>query len=291
MLFIIIIFISLIFNYNNTMNSIYDSLEVWLFNVYPSLFLLYIISYYFIHNKLFNKISLILKPFISFEYNKSYAIMCTGFFLGNPGTITLAYNAFSNNHISLNDYKKLVYLSIFMNPLFILSFFNKIIFVIYFISSFFTLFIFDKFMPLKKRNVDSENANYTYKVFLNSINSIINVLLVVACISVLCNVLKTSISFLLYKLNLNFDLPLSFLEIGTGLKYLTNKNMLYAPIFLISFQGLCIIIQSFSLIKNLNISFFKYLLLRILESITTTLIFFLIYSCFSSSANELFNHF
>ena len=109
--------------------------------------------------------------------------------------------------------------------------------------------------------------------------------------TVLCNVLKTSIAFLLYTVNLNFDLPLSFLEIGTGLKYLTNKNMLYAPIFLISFQGLCIIIQSFSLIKNLNISFFKYLLLRILESITTTLIFFLIYSCFSSSTNELFNHF
>lgn len=291
MIFIIIFFISVIFNYDKTMNSVYSALEIWLYNIYPSLFLLYIVSYYFIQNKLFNKLSLILKPFISFECNKSYSILLTSIFLGNPGTISLALTNYKENNIAVSDYKKIIYLSIFMNPLFVISFLNLKIYIYYLISSFITLFISDKFFRLNRKSIESNNTIYTYQSFISSIASIINVLLMVACLSVLCNVLKESISFLLYKVNINLDILLSYLEIGTGLKYLISNNYLILSIFLIAFQGLCIIIQSYSLIKDTSISLIKYIFIRLIQAVVTTLIFFLIYSCFSSSSNELFYHF
>lgn len=291
MLFIFIFFFSIIFNYDKTMNSVYSALEVWLYNIYPSLFLLYIVSFYFIQNKLFNKFSLILKPFISFEYNKSYSIILTSIILGNPGTINLAKVNYKDNNISYNDYQKIIYLSIFMNPLFVISFLDFKLYIYYLISSLITIFIFDKFKRLNKKNINGNNSIYTYQSFISSITSIINVLLMVACLSVLFSVLKESISFLLYKVNINLDILLSFLEIGTGLKYLTSNNQLTLSIFLIAFQGLCIIIQSFNIIKDTSISFTKYIFVRLIQALITTLIFFLIYSCFSSSSNELFYHF
>ena len=291
MIFIFIFFFSIIFNYDKTINSVYSALEVWLYNIYPSLFLLYIVSFYFIQNKLFNKFSLILKPFISFEYNKSYSIILTSVILGNPGTINLAKVNYKDNNISYNDYKKIIYLSIFMNPLFVISVLDFKLYIYYLISSLITVFIFDKFKRLNKKNINGNNFIYTYQSFISSITSIINVLLMVACLSVLFSVLKESISFLLYKVNINLDILLSFLEISTGLKYLASNNQLILSIFLIAFQGLCIIIQSFSIIKDTSISFIKYIFIRLIQAIITTLIFFLIYSCFSSSSNELFYHF
>ncbi len=287
---IILLFINILFNYTNTMNIIYSSLYIWFYKVFPSLFLLYIISYYLINNNFFNKCSKVLKALISFENVRSYSIFLVSMLLGNPGAISLSYIEYNKKHITNNDFKKLCYFSIFFNPLFVISFLGIKFYIIYFISSLITIFICEKFYKLQLSNSQSFYSPYSYNDFSESISNIITIVLSVACLSCFFNVLKESLVFIFNKCNINLTSLLNFIEISSGLPYFKNYNNYLLCCFLISFQGLCIIIQSINVIKNNDISIIKYIIIRfILSSIVTLFFAIFIYGCFRSSPNIFFN--
>lgn len=282
--FIFVIFINIIFNYDNLMNSIYNSLFIWFYNIYPSIFIFYNISYYLYNNIYFNRFSLLFKYIIKFDSNRSYSIFFINFFLGNPGTTNLIYEAYESNEISEYDFNKLNDFTFCMNPLFILPYLGYIYFIIYIISYFIYIFIFSRIFKYKNKDNKFCNSNinkYSIKSFFNSINNSIMILLNVAGLVTFFNILKEIIIFSTDKFNITyFNYLLSFLEVASGLRYLSSFNNIYSYVLLISFQGLCILIQSFSVISKKNISFKRYIFVHIINSILVTLIFYILTTLF-----------
>lgn len=280
-IFIIFIFINIIFNFDNLMGNIYTSLFIWFYNVYPSIFIFYNISYYLITNNFFIKISNILKYLIKFDSDKAYSILLINIFLGNPGTTNLIEQAHNNNEISYSDYQKLLDITIFMNPLFVLNFLNIKYYFIYLITILIFIKLFSLFNLYKKDSIFINNINdtnlkkYSFIDFSISINNVINILLTIACMITFFSIIKTTIIFLfrILKINNNYiPLVLSYLEVASGLNDIKQYNLYYI-ISLIYFQGLCIIFQSYQYINKKNISFKRYIFSKLLSCFICTLIF------------------
>lgn len=286
--FIILVFINIIFNFDNLMGNIYTSLFIWFYNVYPSIFIFYNISCYLMTNKLFIKVSNVLKILIKFNSNKAYSILLINIFLGNPGTANLIEKAYDNSEISYYDYRRLLDITIFMNPLFVLTFLNIKYYFLYIL----TIFIFIKLYSLlniyKKDSLfiniinNSNIKKYSFSDFSNSINNVINILLTIACMITFFSIIKTTI---IYLLNIfNFDnkyitLLLSYLEVASGLNDIKQFNMYYI-VSLIYFQGLCIIFQSYQYLNKKNISLKRYILVKIISCLICTFIFLFLTTIF-----------
>ena len=69
---------------------------------------------------------------------------------------------------------------------------------------------------------------------------------------------------------------LSFLEIASGLKVLQQYNNAILYMLLFSFQGVCILFQSYSVLDKKNISFKRYILSHLISSLSITLIFIIL---------------
>lgn len=281
LIFIILVIFNMLFNMDNLLLSVYDSLNIWFHNIYPSIFISYMISSYLINNALFSKLSFILKYLIKFDSHKSYSLLFINIFLGNPGTSKLINNALKQNEITTNDYIKLCDLCNFVNPFFLLIFLPPFTYLIYLIVNLIYIFIYSLFNS-KKKQFNNFSTNYSYS-FSKSINDVISILLNVACLITLFNIIKTTLIYYLDLLHINniiIKIILSFLEISSGLQYLSKLNINILSIILISFQGLCILIQSFNCLDKKNISFKRYILIHILSSIIITILYFIITTLF-----------
>ncbi len=284
LIFIFLIILNIIFNLDNLMFTIYNSLFIWFYNIFPAVFIFYMISSYLYHNLLINKFSKIFKYLIRFESDNSYSLLLINIFLGNPGTASLINEAFNNNQISFNDFKNLNNICIFINPLFILSFFDYKIYLIYFCS----IIIFIKLYSLFHNKNISNNITfpikqyeYTFNTFTCSLNNVINILLNIACISTFFSIIKNTIIYVLNTINFNnffIIYLLSFLELATGIK--ENTNNFYLCIFILISQGFSILMQSFNVLNKKNISFKRYILNHIIITFIVFIIFFVIYFLF-----------
>ena len=288
-IFIILLIFNSFFNLHSLMQCIDSSLYMFLYKVFPSFFIFYIISIYLLKKNILFKISFILKPFFSFENNKSYELLLLSFLISNPSTIIIAKDCFHNNLISKKDLNKLLYLSIFMNPIFLLSFFNYNFVIIIFLIQFLIIYVIDKFFPLSPSS--SKNSFYN----INSINIISSSFkdlsystLIIAFSICFMNLIKQSIINIV-----DIDiikLLTAFLEVSSGLSFLLENDSLFLlkyPIilFLITFQGLAINLQVYSILyeENSIINYKKAIIIRLIES----MIAFIIYLLFSYIATSL----
>lgn len=284
-IFIIFVFLNIILNLNDVMNSVYDSLFIWFYNVFPSIFIFYNISSYLINNKIFCYTSKIFKLLIKYDSSRSYCLLFINIFLGNPGTVNLINNAFENEEISYNDYIKLNDTTFFMNPLFILSFTNIYFYLIYLLCCFIYIKLYDVFYKVDiTNNYMNKNNNFifNFSMLTKSISSSINILLNVAGLITFFNVFKNTIIFIFDLFNINIfnifisNIFLSFLEIASGLKVLEKYNNAILYMLLFSFQGVCILFQSYSFSNKKNISFKRYILSHLISSLSITLIFIIL---------------
>ena len=224
-----------------------------------------------------------MKFFISFDSEYSYAIFIISILLGNPGSSKLIQNSFDNNYISKNDYTKLNNITFFVNPLFILSFINFKNYIIYLICSFIYIKMYVMIKRYNKKNcyyIYNDNITINYNIFSKNINDVINILLNVAAMVSFFSAINSTIKLVLDYLNINnwfINFIFSNLEISNGLVYLKNNNYkLIYTIYLISFQGICILMQSYSVISKKNISFIRYILYNFLRAIIISLMFYII---------------
>lgn len=279
LIFILLLLINIVLNLNGLIASIYKTLNTWFYNVLPSIFIFYNISNYLISNKIILFVSKIFKFIIKFESQYSYSLLFINFFLGNPGTTSLINEAFNNNKISINDYRTLNSICIYMNPLFVITFFNIKFYIIYFISILIYIKIYSLIINRNKKNLfllQSVNRNYSINDFYLSINKSINIILNVAGVMVFFNIIKQTFSFYINYFDLNYfslKFILSFIEVSSGLKDISLYNNINLNILLLSSQGLCILIQSLSYLNKKNISFLRYILNHILSTIAVSCIF------------------
>ena len=138
------LFINLFLNYNNFNVCIMSSLSIWLNFIFPSFFVLFILSSFLIRNKYFIKFCSVLKIFFNFDSPLSYSIYVCSFFTGNPTSTKFIQDSYTKNYISHKDYHLLLSICKYTNPLFIISLFSYKFYIVYFISLFISSIIFSK---------------------------------------------------------------------------------------------------------------------------------------------------
>lgn len=284
-IFFILLIVNIVYDMNLVCENMYTSLYIWLIKVFPTFFIFYIFSSFLLQKNILSKLSVFLKPFFSFESNKTYELLLLSFFISNPSTIKHSKKAYEENKITLKDYKKIIYLSLFSNPLFLLSFLNIKTVLIFILIQFITIFIIDKFMKLNKEDntiINNSLKENSFIILNTSLNDSIHILLMIAVSICFINLIKFSIINTLNIININInslDLYLSIFEVTSGIISIQSLTLPYENvliIFLVTFQGLAINLQNYCVINDSKINYKKAIIIRFIESLIASIIYLLL---------------
>lgn len=290
----IIIFLLLI-NSFEIIESIKFSFSICINNLFPSLIPFMLLSNILIQYNFINDLSSMFNKLMKlFKVNKncSFAFIMS-MLSGTPSNAKYLSDMYNNNLININDIKKCINFCHFTNPIFILgtigySFLNNkklglIILISHYLSAF-LLGLFNKKDNLVyiENKINKENKNFI-SILNKSIINTSNTLLLILGIITTFLIITTLIDKIFFISN-NFKFIYGFIELTQGLKYLSLSNFsielkTILSTFLISFGGLCIHIQVFSILENKKIRYLPYLISRIIHSIISSLICLLLLRC------------
>lgn len=299
---ILFILIILIFkNSSKTSETIIFSSNLFIKNVFPSLFPMFIISYVLVGinfpvflGNLFCKITTKLfktKKEASFVFFMS---MITGF----PSNAKNINDLIEKKLISKDEGEKILMFTFFSNPLFIVNtiggiFLNNIrygylILISHILGNIIIGLLFRNYKQsidnnkiniknsLKILNEDINNTNI-FKIFFNAIKDGLSTLLNIYGII-------TTFLIIISLFNINYDnIYTSFLigiiEMTSGLKFisLSNSNMISKILlscFIISFGGLSVHTQIMNILEDKKIKYLPFFITRILHGIISVIILF-----------------
>lgn len=300
-LYILLFFIFIFFILSNSleiMESIKLSFSVCINNLFPSLipFMLLsniLINYDFVDD-LSNMFSKVMTKLFKVNKNCSFALIMS-MISGTPSNAKYLKDLFNNNLISLNDVKKCLNFCHFTNPIFILgtigyTFLNdKKLGLIILISHYLSSIIIG--ITNKNKLIDHFNNSKSHKnnknfieILSQSIMTTVDTLFLILGIITTCLIITCILNKLL-NLNNNLKFLYGLLEITQGLKYLSLSNLnitIKAALasFLISFGGLCIHAQVFSILDNKKIRYLPYFLSRLIHAILASILTFTIIKLF-----------
>ena len=287
-LFCLSFVIFFIFTNSSIINdSIFFSYELFIKNIFPSLFPMFIISYILVEigipeflcsifYKFFNKLFLV-KSDASFVFFMS---MLTGF----PSSAKYIDMLIEKNRIDSHDASKILIFTFFSNPLFIVNtvgimFLDNInlgfiILVSHITGNILVGLLFRNYN--KTNSTDIIDARKGIKVLINKINT-------TSFFSVFLNSIKDAINtmILIFGIIVTFQIIISILpcnmffkgiiEMTTGLRLITIYDNLYFKVFLstffISFGGLCIHTQIMNILNKKGVRYLPFLFARIIHGI------------------------
>ena len=288
----IIIFL-LLFNSFEIIESIKFSFSICFNNLFPSLIPFMLLSNVLIQYNFIDELSSIFNKIMTkiFKINKncSFAVIMS-ILSGTPSNAKYLKDLYDNNLITINDIKKCLNFCHFTNPIFILgtiglTFLNSkklglIILISHYLSSL-LLGTFNKkeniiFIKNKKLKEKKSFINILNNSIINTSNTLLLILgIITTCIIITTIINKT------FNISENYKFVYGFIEITQGLKYLSLSNLsielkTILSCFLISFGGLCIHLQVFSILDNKKIRYIPYLISRIIHSILSSFICFIL---------------
>lgn len=287
-LFCLSFVIFFIFTNSSIINdSIFFSYELFIKNIFPSLFPMFIISYILVEigipeflcsifYKLFNKLFLV-KSDASFVFFMS---MLTGF----PSSAKYIDILIEKNRIDSHDASKILIFTFFSNPLFIVNtvgimFLGNInlgfiILVSHITGNILVGLLFRNYN--KTNSTDVIDARKGIKILINKINT-------TSFFSVFLNSIKDAINtmILIFGIIVTFQIIISILpcnmffkgiiEMTTGLRLISIYDNLYFKVFLstffISFGGLCIHTQIMNILNKKGVRYLPFLFARIIHGI------------------------
>lgn len=290
---------SFITNTKVLVNDIILTLKLWLYYVYPSIFIFYIISNTLLQSNLIQHLTFVFKPFIKFESNKAYELLILSIFVGNPTTASLVSQELQAKKITHFDALKLLREAAFFNPLFVLSLFSlsqsghQNLGFLVLVSIILTNMLF--LMKRSKLSIQSTSPHTEPLMFhpeqlITSVTTVMNLLLNVAGIMVLSNILRFSLlelfSYLPIK-PLASTFLVSTIEVTTGAKSILSSSlptpfMISVVTILLTFQGLSINMQVYTIIKKDRIAFAPIFLSRLIQAIFAGMIVLVLYLYCSS---------
>ena len=292
---LIIIFL-FIFVYSNTVKeTIVFGINTWLYSLFPSMFPILLISKIMIQYNLIETMTYLFGRIIEklFRLNrKASFVIITSLFTGFPTGSIYTKELLLNKEISIEEANKLISISSFANPLFVISFIgdnllnNKAlgisIYIIHVLSGL-LLGIINK--PNNKSNNISKlnkSSDSFINILIHSINDsfkiLINILGILLFFLIIISIINTFLPNNLISLAIK-----SLLELTTGVIYISKTKLnirLKASLIgaILSFNGICIHFQIKSIIDNTHIKYSKYLYARIIHSILCfIIIYFLTY--------------
>lgn len=292
-LFITIITFSLFISYQNFFKNIIETLNIWLYKVYPSIFTFYILASLLINTNLLNKLIYLFKPVLKrlkFPNDKSLNIFIISIFTGNPSSSLLISESLDKGEISINDAHNLLKCSSFLNPIFIYSFLIiyqiKYIYLIIIIHLF-SNFIIARLINRSNNNTIINNTNIFFSIdnLVSSINNIVHLLLLISGIMVFANIFNYSLNCCLNYFKFNhilFKFLLANIEVAGGLHSIINLHLseglsLALITFVCAFGGFSIHLQVLSVIRKHHLSYRIFFQYRLVQAIIGVVLFLFIY--------------
>ena len=295
-IFLCIILFELFDHSNVVKQSILDSSKLWFYNLVPSIFPIYLFIDICLNYQILDYLCKFLNSFMDkfFKVKKECSfIFLLSMLCGFPSNSKYIKNAIEENYIDISDINKILVFTHFSNPLFIIesigiSFLhNKKIGIIILISHYLGNFIlgfinrnsYCNFNNINKFKEKKKNSFIT--TLSNSINNTFSILILLYGIITFFMIITSLISI---NLNLNpliNSIICGLLEITNGIKNTSNLSipLIYKGClitFFLSFGGFCIHMQVFSILKDYNINYKNYLIIRIIHGLCSTSIFYLI---------------
>lgn len=277
----IILELLILFNSNIIIKSVNSSSLMFIKKIFPSLFPTMVIGNILIKSNVYLIIPKKIKAFLFKKFNFSNSTMelfIISLITGSPSSAMYINNYLNNGLISQKEAEALLCSTHFINPLFIVAgvgvgVFNNVkigfvLFIMLFISTLIKIYLNkNNFKNSKKKIINIKNTNLITNI-TSSIKESINALLLIFGIVVIFNILVSLVSHILDLSELASCVINGLLEMTGGIIKLSNLNVnIYIKIFLayyfLNFGGLCIQMQSMSMIDNKKIRYLKYLIFRL----------------------------
>jgi hypothetical protein len=289
LLTIVLIGYSFFINPADFFSNIINTLEIWLYKVYPSIFTFYILASLLVNTKLINVLIYLLRPifrYLRFSNENALHLFIISIFVGNPSSASLICEALKKNDLTKKEANDLLKYSAFLNPFFIISFllgynikYAILIITVHILSNFIIVFILNRKNP--KTEINTSKISFSIPEVLSSIQNVIYLLLLISGIMVFCNILKFSLNTALSSFSLDnkiFDIILANIEVALGLNTLVNIG--FTPFitlllfsFISSFAGISIHLQVFSVIKEEELNYKGFLEFRFIQAILSVMLF------------------
>ena len=288
--------INFLINSNILMQVFFDTTKLWFNNLFPTIFVFFILTdilnnYHFPYyiSLMFGKI---ISKIFKVPKEASYILLMSTT-SGFPGNSKLIKEQLDSGIITSLDADKLLTMTHFSNPLFILytighNFLQNekiglMILIVHFLTNFLIGFLFRNIYPLQEKTITKQLSKpLPFMSLLKT--SITNTF------KTLINVFGIVIFFALFTQTINLYLNLNpfsnillngLLEITNGLKLLSfsSSSLIKKAVlatFFISFGGFSIHMQIMSILSKYHLNYFLYLIARILHAIISSLIIFLL---------------
>ena len=277
----IILELLILFNSNIIIKSVNSSSLMFIKKIFPSLFPTMVIGNILIKSNVYLIIPKKIKEFLFKKFNFSNSTMelfIISLITGSPSSAMYINNYLNSGLINKKEAEALLCSTHFINPLFIVAgvgvgVFNNVkigfvLFIMLFISTLIKIYLNkNNFKNSKKKIINIKNTNLITNI-TSSIKESINALLLIFGIVVIFNILVSLVSHILDLSELASCVINGLLEMTGGIIKLSNLNVnIYIKIFLayyfLNFGGLCIQMQSMSMIDNKKIRYLKYLIFRL----------------------------
>ena len=295
--FIIFLFGFEIFDHSNiVVNTIYKSASIWFYNIVPTILPIYIISDLLINYNAINYLSKIFGNLMIklFKIKKSSSfIFLLSIISGFPSNSKFIKVLLDNNTIDTNEANKLLMFTHFSNPLFIIesigfSFLNNknigiLILIIHYITNIIIgLFTRNYYVSTyNNQNLNNKKRISFIECLTNSIYSTIKILFLLFGIITIFMLITTIIKENFSLNNIINSIICGILEMTQGIYYVSNLNIpidLKASLitFFISFGGISIHLQVFSILNDYKLKYSTYLIARIIHGFFASSIVYLI---------------
>lgn len=307
-IFLFIIFIFIYTYPKVTIETVLFGINIWFYNVLPTLFPFFILSDLFVNYGLIDLISELFKNFMRI-FNLSG--MCSyplfgSIISGIPSGARYTKQLLDNNLITQDEANHLITFTHFSNPLFILGTVGEvllkdkklgfIILIAHFLGNIIIAFIFKKNNYIVKEDISFKKAFLAmHKKRITNKDNFINILSnsIYNCIDILFLLLGIIIIFLLLtnivgKIIVNKSLLLiikGIFEMTQGIKFvsISDISLLFKTIlitFFISFGGLSVHLQTASIINDSKIKYKNYLIARIIHSFISSILVYIFFIIF-----------
>ena len=290
------------------MDAVSFSFNIWITNVFPSLFPFFVLSEILMNYGFIELIGELFKPLFEklFKINGNAAfVFIMSLISGFPSNAKYTRELYLQNNLTAQEATKILMFSHFSNPLFILgaisiTFLNDkklgiIVMISHYLSNVIIGLIFRNYNPSKLTNDKFSLKNSIIQMhnkrinnnkrfgtiitnsLINSINTLLLILGVITTFLIITTIIDNNFHLSL----LSKSLISGFLEMTQGLKHVSllntlNENKAILICMIISFGGLSVHTQILSIISDTEIKYKPFLLARLLHVIISSIICFIL---------------
>ena len=295
------------------MNAVSYSFNIWINNVFPSLFPFFVLSEILVNYGFIELVGELFKPIFEklFKINGNASfVFIMSLLSGFPSNAKYTKELYLQNKLDENEASKILMFSHFSNPLFILGTISitflknaklgLIVMFSHYIANIIIGLIFRNYHPskitndkfsLKKavlmmHNKRINNNKRFGSIITNSLINTINTLLLILGVITTFLIITTIIDNNFHLSILNKTFLSGFLEMTQGLKHvsLLNSSNNFKAILIcsiISFGGLSVHTQILSIISDTKIKYKPFLFARIIHAIIATIICYIVLMFYS----------